>query len=77
MTHSLTALTLAQLLTSEDATVYRNAMSILKVLRECDHNYDGTAAVSTAYGLNRTARANGAEHATCRAMSANMTTIDP
>lgn len=42
MTNSITALTLAQLLTSEDATVYRNAMSILKVLRECDHSPDST-----------------------------------
>lgn len=43
MTHNITRLTLAQLLTSEDRTIYRNAMSILKVLRECDHNFDGSA----------------------------------
>lgn len=38
----ITSLTLAQLLTSEDLTVYRNAMSILKVLRDCDHAPDET-----------------------------------
>ena len=40
MSYDLTRLTLAQLLTSEDTTVYRNAISILKVLRECDHKPD-------------------------------------
>lgn len=39
---SFDRLTLAQLLTSEDMTVYRNAMSILKTLRECDHSPDST-----------------------------------
>lgn len=38
--HDLTKLTLGQLLTSDDATVQRNAMSILKTLQRCDHAGD-------------------------------------
>ena len=42
MAYDRTRLTLGQLLGSEDTTVKRNAMSILKVLTGCDHkNEDG------------------------------------
>ncbi len=39
---SLTSLTLAQLLTSENSGIYRNAQGILRALRKCDHAYDDT-----------------------------------
>lgn len=35
-----TRLTLGQLLSSEDTTIKRNAMSILKVIQKCDHAPD-------------------------------------
>jgi len=42
MSYDRTRLTLGQLLTSDDITIKRNAMSILKVLSGCDHaNEDG------------------------------------
>lgn len=37
MPYTITALTLAQLLQSDDITIKRNAMSILKVCQKCDH----------------------------------------
>lgn len=33
-------ITLGQLLSSEDITIIRNAMSILKVLQKCDHQIE-------------------------------------
>lgn len=49
---NLTRLTLAELLTSEDRTVYRNAMSILKVLRECDHAPDASGRCIYCFGIH-------------------------
>lgn len=40
MSYDRTRLTLGQLLTSEDSTIKRNAMSILKTLTGCDHTYE-------------------------------------
>lgn len=35
-----TKLSLGQLLGSEDITIKRNAMSILKVMQKCDHKFE-------------------------------------
>lgn len=40
MAYDRTRLTLGQLLTSDDITIKRNAMSILKVLTGCDHKHE-------------------------------------
>lgn len=40
MSYIRTALTLGELLTSDDTTIKRNAMSILKVLTGCDHKHE-------------------------------------
>lgn len=40
MTYDRTRLTLGELLTSDDVTIKRNAMSILKTLSGCDHTPD-------------------------------------
>lgn len=37
MTFDISRLTLGQLLTSDDATIKRNAVSILKIAQNCDH----------------------------------------
>lgn len=40
MTYDPTRLTLGTLLSSDDTTIKRNAMSILKVIQKCDHAND-------------------------------------
>lgn len=40
MSYDRTRLTLGELLTSDDTTIKRNAMSILKVLSGCDHKHE-------------------------------------
>lgn len=40
MTYDPTRLTLGALLSSDDTTIKRNAMSILKVIQKCDHAAD-------------------------------------
>ena len=37
---TITNITLGQLLSSEDITIKRNAMSILKVIQKCDHSFE-------------------------------------
>lgn len=39
MPYSVLALTLAQLLESNDETIRRNAMSILKLCQRCEHDF--------------------------------------
>lgn len=38
-------ITLGQLLSSEDITIKRNAMSILKIMQRCDHNFAGSYCI--------------------------------
>lgn len=42
MSYDRTRLTLGELLTSDDVTIKRNAMSILKVMTGCDHKFERT-----------------------------------
>lgn len=45
MPYTTTSLTLGQLLDSQDITIHRNAMSILKCLQRCEHQFERGACI--------------------------------